>query len=203
MGKSKDLPIRLFEAMKLRSTLLTKNLVIGLFLVSLPFKSINFLTTYFTKIIYRTALHVFILMSFQKYLIMLNNLATFKKNIINDVKINYKDEKAKKRYRIENWYLTDDEVKIIIDYCLTKHKKVYADLFLWLYLKQNTWYASVTGTMISVVGHSEVKQDTPKTATSRRTIALPNQAVDIYQRNSKIKLLMISFLPILQIIKLL
>ena len=126
-------------------------------------------------------------------------------NIINDVKINYKDEKAKKRYRIENWYLTDDEVKIIIDYCLTKHKKVYADLFLWLYLtgmrigeacaiqlkniylKQNTWYASVTGTMISVVGHSEVKQDTPKTATSRRTIALPNQAVDIYHRNSKNK----------------
>ncbi len=128
-----------------------------------------------------------------------------KTNIMEDVKVNYKDEKAKKRYRVENWYLTDDEIKIILDKCTEKNRPEYADLFLWMcltgmrigeacaiqikniHIENETYYVDITGTMISVVGQGEVKQHATKTEKSYRTISLPEQAVQIFQLHSKNK----------------
>lgn len=128
-----------------------------------------------------------------------------KTNIMNEVKVNYKDEKAKKRYRVENWYLTDKEVKTILDLCVERKRPEYANLFLWMYLtgmrigeacaiqiknvhvEGKTYYVDITGTMISVVGHGEVKQFATKTAKSYRTISLPEQAVQIFKLYSKNK----------------
>lgn len=126
-----------------------------------------------------------------------------KTNVMDEVQINYKDEKAKKRYRVENWYLTDREIRTILDLCIEKKRPEYADLFLWMcltgmrigeacaiqiknvHIDDKTYYVDITGTMISVVGHGEVKQFATKTAKSFRTISLPEQAVQIFKEHSK------------------
>ncbi|MCT7895185.1 MAG: site-specific integrase, partial [Lactobacillus gasseri] len=57
-----------------------------------------------------------------------------KENPALKVKINYKNDRAKKQERIENWYLTDKELKEVFDYCLKKNRTDLYDLFRMLYL---------------------------------------------------------------------
>ena len=56
-----------------------------------------------------------------------------------------------------------------------------------VHVEGKTYYVDITGTMISVVGHGEVKQFATKTAKSYRTISLPEQAVQIFKLYSKDK----------------
>lgn len=121
------------------------------------------------------------------------------------IKINYKNERAKKQSRVENWYLTDDELNTVLTYCLHKKREDYYYLFKWLYLtgmrvgeatallinnvfqdpKTKLWYATISGTLVHVKGKGEVRQEFTKTASSYRTIALPDEAVEIYKECSK------------------
>lgn len=121
------------------------------------------------------------------------------------IKINYKNERAKKQSRVENWYLTDDELNTVLTYCLHKKREDYYHLFKWLYLtgmrvgeatallinnvfqdpKTKLWYATISGTLVHVKGKGEVRQEFTKTASSCRTIALPDEAVEIYKECSK------------------
>ena len=121
------------------------------------------------------------------------------------IKINYKNERAKKQSRVENWYLTDDELNTVLTYCLHKKREDYYHLFKWLYLtgmrvgeatallinnvfqdpKTKLWYATISGTLVHVKGKGEVRQEFTKTASSYRTIALPDEAVEIYKECSK------------------
>ena len=121
------------------------------------------------------------------------------------VKINYKNERAKKQNRVENWYLTDKELNTVFNYCLEKKREDYYHLFKWLYLtgmrvgeatalliknvsqdpKTKLWYATISGTLVHVKGKGEIRQEFTKTASSHRTIALPQEAVEIYKECSK------------------
>lgn len=121
------------------------------------------------------------------------------------IKINYKNERAKKQSRVENWYLTDDELNTVLTYCLHKKREDYYYLFKWLYLtgmrvgeatallinnvfqdpKTKLWYATISGTLVHVKGKGEVRQEFTKTASSYRTIVLPDEAVEIYKECSK------------------
>ena len=47
------------------------------------------------------------------------------------------------------------------------------------------WYATISGTLVHVKGKGEVRQEFTKTASSHRTIALPDEAVEIYKECSK------------------
>ena len=95
------------------------------------------------------------------------------------IKINYKNERAKKQSRVENWYLTDDELNTVLTYCLHKKREDYYHLFKSLYLtgmrvgeatallinnvfqdpKTKLWYATISGTLVHVKGKGEVRQD--------------------------------------------
>lgn len=121
------------------------------------------------------------------------------------IKINYKNERAKRQSRVENWYLTDDELNTVLTYCLHKKREDYYYLFKWLYLtgmrvgeatallinnvfqdpETKLWYATISGTLVHVKGKGEVRQEFTKTASSYRTIALPDEAVEIYKECSK------------------
>lgn len=125
-----------------------------------------------------------------------------KKNPVTDVKIVFKDESKKKQYRVENWYLTDEEMNKLIAYCNIHKRSDYRDFILWLYLtgmrigeggaiqvkdiyeSDGIYYAKVYGTLINKVGQGAVKQLTAKTKSSNRDVALPEQAVEIYKRNA-------------------
>ena len=128
-----------------------------------------------------------------------------KENPALKVKINYKNDRAKKQERIENWYLTDKELKEVFDYCLKKNRTDLYDLFRMLYLtgmrvgegcallvknifqdkETKLWYVNISGTLISTEGHRNERQEFTKTAASHRTIVLPKEAVSIYQKLAK------------------
>lgn len=131
-----------------------------------------------------------------KYALKFGYLAN---NPLDKVILNYKDESAKKRERIENYYLSDDELNQILKICKLKKRPDYYNLYYWLYLtgmrigeavaltpndifKENgIMYAKVTGTMIYTADKGWHKQDTTKTAAGMRNVSLPLKAVEIYQ----------------------
>lgn len=122
-----------------------------------------------------------------------------------NVKINYKNERAKKQDRIENWYLTDDELNLFLNDCLARNRKDFYYFFKMMYLTgmrfgecsallvknffqdpdTHIWYVTICGTLIKVSGHEPERQEFTKTASSYRTIALPKEAVEIYKKLSK------------------
>lgn len=128
-----------------------------------------------------------------------------KENPALKVKINFKNDRAKKQERIENWYLTDKELKEVFDYCLKKNRTDLYDLFKMLYLtgmrvgegcallvknifqdpETHMWYVNISGTLINTDGHRNERQEFTKTVASYRTIVLPKEAVSIYQKLSK------------------
>lgn len=57
-----------------------------------------------------------------------------KDNPNSKIKVNYRDESKKKLDKIENWYLTDDEFKTLMNYCDEKKRPDYKEFFQWLYL---------------------------------------------------------------------
>lgn len=128
-----------------------------------------------------------------------------KKNPTTKIKINYKNERAKKQDRIENWYLTNKELNSLLNYCLEKKRDDLYYLFKMMYLTgmrigegsalllknffQDTdtkiWYVTICGTLINTKGHRLERQEFTKTASSYRTIALPDEAVKIYEKFSE------------------
>ncbi|MCZ3664984.1 tyrosine-type recombinase/integrase [Lactobacillus gasseri] len=128
-----------------------------------------------------------------------------KENPALKVKINFKNDRAKKQERIENWYLTDKELKEVFDYCLKKNRTDLYDLFKMLYLtgmrvgegcallvknifqdpETHMWYVTISGTLINTDGHRNERQEFTKTVASHRTIVLPKEAVSIYRKLAK------------------
>lgn len=122
-----------------------------------------------------------------------------KDNPNSKIKVNYRDESKKKLDKIENWYLTDDEFKILMDYCDEKKRPDYKEFFQWLYLTgmrigegsaiqvkdilkiDDTYYADVNGTLICKKGWR--KQPFTKTVKGMRKVSLPDQAVELYQKH--------------------
>lgn len=121
-------------------------------------------------------------------------------NPLTKVSLNLKDEKAAKRARFENYYLSDNELKTVLDICQLKHRLDYYDLFYWLYLtgmrigeavsltpedifqENGIYYAKVHGTMIETEEKGWIKQEITKTIAGMRNVSLPRKAVEIYQR---------------------
>ena len=115
------------------------------------------------------------------------------------IKVNYRDESKKKLDKIENWYLTDDEFKTLMNYCDEKKRPDYKEFFQWLYLTgmrigegsaiqvkdilkiDDTYYADVNGTLICKKGWR--KQPFTKTVKGVRKVSLPDQAVELYQKH--------------------
>lgn len=128
-----------------------------------------------------------------------------KNNPVKDVKINFKNEKFEKLDRINNWYLTDEELEKIFLYCREHKRYDYEDLYRWLALmgmrigeatslyvtdifqKNGKWYARVDGTMITYKHkHGEdrhKKENHGKTISSNRDVYMPDEAVKIYKRH--------------------
>lgn len=110
--------------------------------------------------------------------------------------------KESHRSLIEQKYLDEDELKILLDY-FRKVKPDFADIFEWQYLTGMRFgeaaslypkdidlkekVVHVTGTLLYDVGpkKSYVKQDMPKTDSSYRAIALSDRAIEIYKEHAK------------------
>lgn len=120
------------------------------------------------------------------------------------VVVDYKDETKKKMDRVKDWYLTDREMATILDYCLLCDRRDFYSFYLWLYLtgmrigeagalterdiyyKDGTWFATVCGTLIHETGTKGwIKQPWTKNESSMRSVALPQQAVELYWKNSR------------------
>lgn len=120
-----------------------------------------------------------------------------KSNPVNDVKINYKSPISGQQ--IQNKFLEESEMKALLDYTYKRNKN-YAQLFEWLYLtgsrigeatalnfddvykKDERWFVNIDGTL--EYNHIKISQqkksEHTKTASSTRTVILPEKAVKIY-----------------------
>lgn len=133
-----------------------------------------------------------------------------KNNPFADLKIDWKDEFVKKKKRMEDKFLTDDEYQLILANCVktrSGHPPApdIRDLLVWMYetgmrigeavalqvsdiiVKDGKYYAQVTGTIEvhSENGHVVLKKSAkPKSESSWREIYLPKKAVDIYKKYS-------------------
>lgn len=119
------------------------------------------------------------------------NFGYIKENPMLNVSVDFKNEASKKKERIENYYLSDDEFQTILNYCKNKGRTDYCNLFTWLYLtgmrvgeavsltpndifeENEITYAKVTGTMIYTSEKGWHKQNTTKTVAGTRNVALP------------------------------
>ena len=125
-------------------------------------------------------------------------------NPMEEVVITYKDEARKRYKRIQDFYLTDEEVALILNDCKKQQRRyIYHDLFLWMYLtgmrigeatalkckdiqyneENGIWYADVNGTLLA----NGEKQPFTKTINSMRKVSLPPQAVEIYKKRKTTK----------------
>lgn len=130
-----------------------------------------------------------------------------KENPVDKVKIDYKS--PVNGQQIKDKFLEDDELEAVLGY-LYKNTRIYGELCEWLYLtglrfgeaaalsfgdvyqKDNHWFVDITGTLEyeRIKIKDQKKSETPKTASSVRTVVLPKKAVKIYlklkkQANSK------------------
>ena len=167
------------------------------------------LNTYINNLLYKDELSN---ATAHKYHVVFTKLFDFaikfgyaKKNPALKVKINFKNERAKKQDRVENWYLTDKELSKLFNHCLEKKRTDFYALFKMLYLtgmrvgegcgllvknifqdkETKLWYVNISGTLISTEGHRNERQEFTKTSSSQRTIVLPKEAVVIYKEFSK------------------
>ena len=110
--------------------------------------------------------------------------------------------KENHRSLIEQKYLDEDELKILLNY-FRKVQPDFADMFEWqyltgmrfgeaasLYLKDidlKEMLVHVNGTLLYDNGPKQnyIKQDVPKTDSSFREIALSDRAIEIYQQHAK------------------
>lgn len=157
------------------------------------------LNTYINDLLYKDELSN---ATAHKYHVVFTKLFDFaiqfgyaKKNPALKVKINFKNERAKKQDRIENWYLTDKELSKLFNHCLEKKRTDFYALFKMLYLTgmrvgegcgllvknifqdndTKLWYVNISGTLISTEGHRNERQEFTKTSSSQRTIVLPKK----------------------------
>ncbi len=125
-----------------------------------------------------------------------------KENPVDKVKIDYKSSISGQQ--IKDKFLEDDELKAVLEY-LYKNTRIYGELCEWLYLtglrfgeaaalsfddvytKDDHWFVDITGTLEyeHVKIKDQGKSDTPKTASSVRSVVLPQKAVQIYQKLKK------------------
>lgn len=117
---------------------------------------------------------------------------------VKELDVNWKKNEAK---QIDQKFLEDHELHRVLDYVYSKDQQQGA-IFEWQYLtgmrigevlgmqikdifqQQGKYYAKVTGTL-EYTGNKisdYYKQPTPKTSNSFRTILLPQEAIEIYQR---------------------
>lgn len=87
------------------------------------------LNTYINDLLYKDELSN---ATAHKYHVVLTKLFDFaiqfgyaRKNPALKVKINFKNERAKKQDRIENWYLTDKELSKLFNHCLEKREMIF------------------------------------------------------------------------------
>lgn len=110
--------------------------------------------------------------------------------------------KENHRALIEQKYLDDDELKILLNY-FRKVMPDFADIFEWQYLTGMRFgeaaalylkdidplkkLVHVNGTLMYNTGRKEdfVKQNVPKTDSSFREIALSDRAIEIYRKHAK------------------
>lgn len=118
--------------------------------------------------------------------------------------VDYKDETRKKMEHVKYWYLTNKELSTILNYCLKENRQDFYSFYLWLFLtgmrvgeagaiqeqdiyyKDGMWFANVRGTLIHHTGTTGwIKQAFTKNESSMRSVVLPQQAVEIYLKNSR------------------
>lgn len=124
--------------------------------------------------------------------------AYIKNNPVDKVEINYKTPIS--GAKIQNKFLEQSELDELLKYAYA-HNTTYAQLCEWLYLtgsrigeatslnfndvhrQGNHWVVDITGTLDydHVKIADQKKADNPKTATSVRTVILPEKAIKIYQ----------------------
>ncbi|AXX75046.1 tyrosine-type recombinase/integrase [Limosilactobacillus reuteri] len=136
-----------------------------------------------------------------------------KKNPVKDVEITWRSEIKRKRDRIENKYLTDDEYHAILHACEKKDRNDIKLFLEWLYLtgmrcgeaaglyvkdiiKEGGKYKAIIDGSLShqrellgnvsnpTVKVSVKKTDGAKTIASNREVLLPQKAVNIYKKLS-------------------
>lgn len=115
-----------------------------------------------------------------------------KENPVLGVRVRYADESEKLNQRIENKYLTDEELEQLMDYFHRNNRDDFKNFFTFLYLTGMRFgeaaslqdkdikdgYADVNGTLYYNENGS-FKSSTPKTQTSSRRVYLPKQALAI------------------------
>lgn len=124
--------------------------------------------------------------------------AYIKNNPVDKVEIDYKTPVS--GVKIQNKFLEQSELEELLKYAYA-HNTTYAQLCDWLYLtgsrigeatslnfndvhqQGNHWVVEITGTLDydHVKIADQRKADNPKTATSVRTVILPEKAIKIYQ----------------------
>lgn len=152
--------------------------------------------------------------NYKKYLSMTYKFAVkygyLKENPVKDVEVTWRSEIKRKRERIENKYLTDDEYHTIIDSCEKKNRNDIKLFFEWLYLtgmrcgeaaglyvkniiKDEDRYKAVIDGSLShqrelhgavanpTVKVSVKKTDGAKSVAGNREVLLPQKAIDIYK----------------------
>ncbi|MCW4388744.1 tyrosine-type recombinase/integrase [Limosilactobacillus oris] len=128
--------------------------------------------------------------------------AYIKNNPVDKVEIDYKTPIS--GAKIQNKFLEQSELDELLKYAYA-HNTTYAQLCEWLYLtgsrigeatslnfndvhqQGNHWVVEITGTLDydHVKIADQKKTDNPKTATSVRTVILPEKAIKIYQARVK------------------
>ncbi|MGQ5708785.1 tyrosine-type recombinase/integrase [Lactobacillus sp. PSON] len=166
------------------------------------------LNNYFNDLLYKNNFHNKTVRSYKASLSAFFTYAkTFgyiKTNPMKNIEIFYKDETLKRYERIQNFYLTDEEMALILNDCKKQERRyIYHDLFLWMYLtgmrigeaaalkckdiqyneENGIWYADINGTLLA----NGEKQPFTKTISSMRKVSLPPQAVEIYKKRKTTK----------------
>ncbi len=134
--------------------------------------------------------------NYKKYLSMTYKFGVkygyLKKNPVKDVEITWRSEIKRKRDRIENKYLTDDEYHAILHAC----EKKDAGLYVKDIIKEEGKYKAIIDGSLShqrellgtvsnpTVKVSVKKTDGAKTIASNREVLLPQKAVNIYKKLS-------------------
>lgn len=156
----------------------------------------NYLTNYLNDLLYKSKLKNGTVKHFKENLNLIMKYAVLhdyiKHNPMLNVQVNYHKSESSEGAK----FLEQGELKNVLDY-LYSVNSVYGRFCEFLYLTgmrygeaasitwrdvhthTKPWSVSITGTLVKVPGKKAVKQSSPKTQSSVRTINLPDRAVEI------------------------
>lgn len=165
----------------------------------------KYLTNYLNDLIYKCNLKNGSVKHYKETLNVMFRYAVLhdyvKANPMHDVSVDYRKEEIADK--IEEKYLEPEELKNVLEY-LYNVNPVYGRFGEFLYLtgmrygeaaaltwkdinkRTKPWGATVNGTIVRIPGKKAVKQDSPKTQSSVRTVDLPDRAVEILKEQHKL-----------------